>query len=91
MPWHTLIIAVSEFIEFRRDFKRKYRHEIAAGRVAGYTLFSHNTDAGDCVLFVPPSAAVLFERMPTWSKRLKPYKGTPDLRDFGPVPMGWGI
>ncbi len=87
MSWHTIIMGPSEFAEFRRDLERKYRHEIAAGRLAGYTLFARKRDAGDHLLFVPPGAAVLFERAPDWQKRLRPYKGMPDLKGFEVVPM----
>ena len=87
MSWHTIITAHSEFAEFREDLKRKYRGEIAGGRLRGYTLFARRRDAGDYLLFVPPAAVVLFERLPSWQKRLRPYKGTPDLKGFEAVPM----
>jgi hypothetical protein len=87
MSWHTLVMAASEFIEFRRDLECKYRREIATGRVAGYALFARKRMAGDHFLFVPPGAVVLFERMPRWQQRLRPYEGTPDLRGFVAVPM----
>ena len=74
MSWHTLIMAASEFVEFRRDLECKYRREIAAGRVAGYTLFARKLEAGDHFLFVPPGAVVLFERMPSWQGASDPMR-----------------
>ena len=87
MSWQTMIVAPSEFIEFRGDLKSEYLKEIAAGRLAGYTLFARKRGAGDQLLVVPPGAVVLFERLPRWRKRLRPYKGTPDLKGFEAVPM----
>jgi len=85
MLWRSMIIAASEFAEFRRDLERKYRREIAAGKVAGYTLFARKREAGDYILLVPPGAVVLFERMPTWQRGLRAYSGTPDLKGFDPI------
>jgi hypothetical protein len=87
MPWHTVIMAEREFIEFMKDLNREYRREIAAGLVTGYTLFARRRDAGDHQLFIPPAAMALFERMPSWKRRLRPYRGTPELKRFTPVPM----
>ena len=87
MPWHSIIMATSEFGEFRRDLERKYRREIAARKVAGYTLFARSREGGDHILFIPPAAVVVFERMPIWQRRLRPYNGTPNLKDFEPVPV----
>jgi hypothetical protein len=87
MRWRSMIMATSEFVEFRRDLERKYRREIAAGKVAGYTLFARKREAGDYILLIPPGAVVLFERLPSWQRRLRAYNGTPDLKDFEPVPV----
>jgi len=87
MPWRRMIMATSEFHEFRRDLEREYRREIAAGKVAGYTLFAHKREAGDHLLLIPPGAVVLFERLPNWQRRLRQYNGTPDLKGFEPVPV----
>jgi hypothetical protein len=65
MPWRSMIIATSELIGFRQDLEGEYRGEIAAGKVAGYTLFPRKREAGDHILFIPPGAVVLFERMPS--------------------------
>jgi hypothetical protein len=80
-------MATLEFVEFRRDLEREYRREIAAGKVAGYTLFARKREAGDHILYIPPGAVVLFERMPTWQRRLRAYNGTPDLKGFEPIPV----
>lgn len=85
MPWRSMIVATSEFREFRRDLEREYRR---AGKLAGYTLFARNREAGDYILFIPPAAVVLFERLPTWQRRLRQHNGTPDLKGFEPVPVG---
>ena len=87
MPWCSMTTATSEFDEFRRGVVREYRQEIAAGKVAGYTLFVSRREAGDHILLIPPAAVVLFERMPSWQLRLRPYNGTPDLKGFDPVPV----
>jgi hypothetical protein len=87
MPWRSVIMATSEFDEFRRDLAREYRQEIAAGKVAGYTLFASKREAGDHILFIPPGAVVLFERIPRWQGRLRSYNGMPDLKGFKPVPV----
>ena len=87
MSWQSMIMAPSEFFEFRRNLKSEYLEEIAAGRLAGYTLFARKRDAGDQLLLVPPGAVVLFERLPRWRKRLRPYKGMLDLKGFEAVPM----
>lgn len=87
MRWHSMIMADSELIKLRRDLAREYRDEIAAGRLAGYTVFSRKRDGGDHTLFVPPAAIALFERMPSWKKRLTPYEGTPDLSRSEAVPV----
>lgn len=87
MPWCSMIMATSEFSGFQRDLKSEYRREIAAGKVAGYTLFTRKREAGDHILFIPPGAVVLFERMPHWQRRLREYNGTPRLKGFEPVPV----
>ena len=87
MSWHTVITTQSEFTEFRDDLNREFCGEIAGGQLGGYTLFVRKRDAGDYLLFVPPAAAVLFERLPSWQKRLRPYKNTPYLKDFEAVPL----
>ncbi len=88
MIWRTVIMTEQEVAKFRHDLKRVYRREIAAGRVAGYTLFARKEGPGDYVLYVPPGAVVLFDRMPDWKERLQPYNGTPDLRGFEVIPVG---
>jgi len=88
--WHSITMATSEFIKFRRDLEREYRQEIATGHVAGYTFFSCKQEAGDHFLLIPPGAAVLFERLPRWQERLKPSNGKPDLKGFKPVSLCWG-
>jgi len=88
MAWRSMIMATSELSEFRRDLEREYRREIAAGRVAGYTLFARKREAGDHLLLIPPGTVVLFERLPSWQRRLRQHYGTPDLRGFEPVPVG---
>ena len=85
MLWRSMIMSTSEFVEFRRDLERKYRREIAAGKMAGYTLFARKREAGDHILLIPPGAVVLFERMPSWQHHLRAYSGTPELKDFEPV------
>jgi hypothetical protein len=87
MTWRSMVMAISEFSEFQRELAREYRQEIAAGKLAGYTLFARKREAGNHFLFIPPGAVVLFERMPRWATRLRPFNGTPDLKDFEPVPM----
>ena len=62
-------------VDTRRHLERKYRRETADGRVAGYTLFTHKRALGGHFLFVPPGAVVLFERMPNWQGRVRPYEG----------------
>jgi hypothetical protein len=88
MIWHTLIMVEREVAKFRHDVKRVYRKEIAAGRVAGYTLFARKESPEGYTLFVPPGAVVLFDLLPGWKGRLLPYKGTPDLRGFDVIPVG---
>ncbi len=88
MIWHRVIMAEPEVAKFRHDLKRVYRKEIAAGRIAGYTLFARKEGPGDYVLYIPPGAVVLFDRMPDWRARLQPYSGTPDLRGFDVIPVG---
>ena len=87
MRWHSITVTDSELIEIRKDLKRKYRREIADGRVAGYTLFACEPGAGDLILFIPPGAVMLFERMPRWKPRLRPYEGAPDLKGSMAVPV----
>ena len=88
MSWHTAIMTAREFTKFRRDLKQEYRREIAAGRVAGYTVFARKREAGDHLLFIPPAAAILFERIPTWKERLKKHDGPLDLRGCAALPLG---
>jgi len=91
MLWCSMIMTAREFSEFRRDLEREYREEIAAGKAAGYTFFSCKQEKDDLLLLhIPPGAVVLFERMPDWLGRLKPYKGNPDLKGFKPVSVCWG-
>jgi hypothetical protein len=87
MPWRCMIMATSEFHEFRRDLEREYRREIAAGKVAGYTLFARKREASDHLLLIPPGAVVLFERLPSWQRQLRQYNGTPDLKGFEAIPV----
>jgi len=87
MTWHTVTMAKVEFTQFRKDLLHLYRDEIAAGRLAGYTLFAYKGDAGARVLFVPPGAAFLFDRMPSWKTRLRPCEGTPNLRRSEALPV----
>jgi len=72
-------MADAELGRFRRELLHQYREEIDSGRTAGYTLFACKNNAGDYTLFVPPGAVVLFERMPNWQRRLRPYSGIPNL------------
>lgn len=87
MSWHSVTITASEFDALRRDLRSIYRPEIDAGRVSGYILFASGKDRGNRLIFISPAAAVLFERAPIWKKRLKPFKGTPRLKGFRPVPV----
>ena len=87
MSWRSMMMPASEFVGFQRDLKREYRQEIADGKIAGYTLFTRRSEAGDYLLFIPPGAVVLFERMPRWQPRLKEYNGAPNLKGFEPVPV----
>ena len=87
MTWQSVTMAKREFTQFRKDLVRMYRDEIAAGRLSGYTLFAHRGGAGAHVLFVPPGAAFLFDRLPSWKTRLRPCEGTPNLRRSEAMPV----
>ncbi len=87
MSWHTVKMTALEFREFRRDLSAIYRREIEAGRVSGYTLFARGGDTGNQLLFVSPAATVLFDRIPSWKGRLRPYVGVPHLKGFKAVPV----
>ena len=87
MCWHSMNLVDLEFIEFRQDLEREHQREIAAGRSRGYTLYGQKRDAGDHVVFVPPEAFHLFERLPNWRGRLIEHEHTPDLTGFKAVPM----
>ena len=82
MSWHSMMMADHELVAFRQDIEREYQREIGTGQKTGYTLYGRKRDAGDHVLFVPPEAFHLFERMPSWKSRLRPCDGTPDLTGF---------
>jgi hypothetical protein len=87
MQWHSMIMADHELFEFVQDFGREYRHELAAGQAAGYTLYARRRDAGDHVLLVPPEALHVFERIPSWKPRLRQCEAAPDLAGFKAVPV----
>jgi hypothetical protein len=87
MSWHTMMMADLELTRFIQDFEREYQREIAAGRTAGYTLYARKRDAGDHLVFVPPGALTLFERLPRWKPRLRRHEGMPDLARFKVVPV----
>ena len=86
MPWHALVLADLEFIEFRQALERAYQREIAAGGLRGYTLYGRK-DARDHVVFIPPEAFHLVEQMPSWRLRLRLHERTPDLAGFKAVPI----
>ena len=87
MQWHSVAMAEPQLIKLRQDLKREFRHEIADGRAAGYTLFAQQKRAGECILFIPPGAVVLFDRMPSWKRRLRRYAGAPDLKGSVALPL----
>lgn len=80
MAWHCVTMAEAELVQFKKDLARTFKHEIAAWQMSGYTLFDRREDAKKHVLFVPPAAALLFDRLPAWRTRLRPYEGVPNLK-----------
>lgn len=87
MSWHSMILADLEFIEFRQAFEREYQREVSAGGIRGYSLYGRKRDAGDHIVFIPPEAHHLFERLPNWKRRLRPLEGMPDLAGCKAVPV----
>jgi len=87
VSWHAMVLADLEFIEFRQALEREYRREIAAGGSRGYTLYGRKRDTGVHVVFVPPEAFHLVERLPDWRLRLRRYENTPDLAGCKAVPI----
>ena len=80
-------MADGELAKFRRALACAYRDEIAAGQTAGYALFARKRDAGDHILFIAPGALDLLQRLPSWKRRFRRYKGTPDLKGFEVLPV----
>ena len=87
MSWHSMMLSDLEFIEFKQALEREHHREIAAGQPRGYTLYGRKRDAGDHIVFVPPEALHLFERLHDWKGRLRPHEETPDLTGFKAVRM----
>ena len=87
MAWYSLVMADAELGRFRRELLHQYREEIDSGRTAGFTLFASKNNPGDHTLFVPPGAVVLFERMPNWQRRLRPYSDIPNLSGSEALPV----
>jgi len=87
MRWRSMIMATSNSSNFGGILSANIAGRIAAGKVAGYTLFARKREAGDYILLIPPGAVVFLERMPTWRRRLRACSGTPDLKGFEPIPV----